>query len=260
MGHERVGILPKSQKWRDIVNEISNFSVENDNVPDIAQDTLKNVRTRFEKIHKDTGVQSAFEFFVILSFASKQTNPEKFLSENGINLPDNFTPLKLAKELNNWVNENKQSFEYATFAAKAGIDTISEWYQTHENKQLKLFDFGNAPYEIWRIASTGSGFCDLARRYFANFTNRYLNYFLEREASANINSINLRNEFKKQLEEHINEISKHAFETAKITQSFAAGWFNKNVKEEIPSKRKIEGFLAIAFGKIKGELLMEEAK
>ena len=85
-----------------------------------------------------------------------------------------------------------------------------------------------------------------------------MKYFLEREASAVITNISERKKFNEELEKHINQISKHAFETSKITQSFAAGWFNKNVKESYPEEKEIKGFLSYALGKMKGELLQEE--
>lgn len=69
-----------------------------------------------------------------------------------------------------------------------------------------------------------------------------------------------RKQFNKNLEDHVDRISKHAFETSKITQSFAAGWYNKEVKTAFPSDRKIRGFLAFAFKKINSELIREETK
>jgi hypothetical protein len=56
---------------------------------------------------------------------------------------------------------------------------------------------------------------------------------------------------------HIDVVSRYAFETSKITQSFAAGWFNKYVRGNKLSDSNIEKFLRIAFGKIQNELLRE---
>ena len=81
---------------------------------------------------------------------------------------------------------------------------------------------------------------------------------MEREASGYISNTTQRARFNEELETNIKHISQHAFETAKITQSFAAGWFNKHVKGEIPSDKDIKGFLAHAFGKMRRELLEEE--
>ena len=260
MGHERVGILPKTNRWKSVVSGMSSFSTSQNNIPQIARQTLKNVQGRYTNIENDKGVQAAFQFLVLLSISAKYESPSEFLLAQGVDLSGNLTPLRLAKAVSSWVSENSESNEYASFAQSAAIDAISEWYVKNQTFQKDLFLGDLDQNEIWRKSANGNGFCELSRLYFSNFTERYLKYFLEREASAHMNSINTRNDFDAELKNHLNRISQHAFETAKITQSFAAGWFNKNAIDEIPSNRKIHGFLKIAFGKLKGELLREENK
>lgn len=59
------------------------------------------------------------------------------------------------------------------------------------------------------------------------------------------------------LSSHIDDVSRHAFETAKITQSFAAVWFNKHLKTGLPDDEAKAAFLSLAFGKIRDELRRE---
>ena len=112
--------------------------------------------------------------------------------------------------------------------------------------------------EIWRRANNAEGFCEVARLFFSKFTERYLNYFLGREASAVLANAGEREQFASQLREHVDTVSKFAFETSRITQSFAAGWFNRHARDQAPSLDELEGFLSIAFGKMR-EGLMREA-
>ncbi len=93
----------------------------------------------------------------------------------------------------------------------------------------------------------------MGRMFFAKITERYLNYFLDRGASVAIDNLSTRENFSKQL-------AKHTFETAKITQSFAAGWFNKNAKDKMPEESNIKSFLTLAFSKMSEELRREAAK
>jgi len=138
------------------------------------------------------------------------------------------------------------------------IDTISQWSQRHQSQQTLIFDANRDSFLTWQKAANGSGFCELSRIFFSNFTGRYLRYFLEREASSRIQSLSDRELFSKQLDSHIQNISKHAFETAKIAQSFAAGWYNLHAKDKIPTDDKLRDFLAFAFKKLNSELLREE--
>jgi len=258
MGHERVGILPKSERWISVVESLAAFTEDKNNVPEIAQQTLKNVQSRFKGIENDSGVQAAFQFLVLFSIAAKQKNPSDFFEKKGIKLSDDITPLQIAKAVNEWISKKSESQEYASFAQSAVIDAVSEWYKKNQTFQENLFSGDKNHFEVWRKSADGSGFSELSRLYFSKFTERYLKYFLERSASANTDNISIRNNFNSLLEEHINKISQHAFESSKITQSFAAGWFNKNAKDREPTQSEIRGFLNIAFGKIRGELLREQ--
>ena len=59
------------------------------------------------------------------------------------------------------------------------------------------------------------------------------------------------------LREHVDDISRHSFETSKITQSFAAGWFAKYVAKAPPTKQQTATALKYALTKIRHDLLRE---
>ena len=75
MGHERVGVLPRTKRWNKIVAELAEFPTADANVPEIASGTLECVRTRFREIHNDTGVQAAFEFLIGLAAVGGAREP-----------------------------------------------------------------------------------------------------------------------------------------------------------------------------------------
>jgi hypothetical protein len=257
MGHERIGYLPKSQKWRTIVDEVANFTANGDTIAQIANQTTKNVISRYENIAADKGVLAAFKFLILLSKSATQKNPTDFLARRGINLPKNFNLLNLSKAIREYINTHTESKEYSSFANHALIETVSQWSKDNKIQQQILFSNETNSFDEWRSASDGSGFCELSRLFFSNFTDNYLRYFLEREASARIDNLFDRDTFNKKLDSHLNQISKHAFETSKITQSFSAGWFNKNAKDDIPSNEKIKGFVSFCFQKLNSELTRE---
>lgn len=254
MGHERSGTLPRSQQWRSVVAQISEFP-EDGKISEIAKATISNVRKQFLQIHRDSGVIAAFGFLVALSrssFADKSENPYVDLSSNP-------SPLRVSISLSKWIKANANSFEYADIAQKAATDTIGKWTRQHQQQQTIFPEHSDAT-EVWRKASDGRGFCEVARLFLAKFTERYLKYFLEREASAVLPNIQERDDFSFVLEEHIDAVSDHAFETARIAQSFAAGWYNNHARERMPSNEEIERFLGIAFGKIREELMRESVQ
>lgn len=260
MGHERVGNLPKTHRWHELVRRIADFEPLASDASEIAEQTLRNVHSRYRRIPQDEGVRAAFVFLVNLAVASRSANPQGGLRAMGIELPANPTPLSIARAIHEWVQARRESAEYAQIAQGAAVDAVGGWYDQHKGAQQSLFEPSDAAFETWRKAGNGSGFCELARLFFANMTTRYLSYFLDREASSALGNLAKREKFQDQLRNHVDEVSRHAFETAKITQSFAAGWFNRYAREDVPSESEVDHFLSLAFGKIREELLREGAK
>jgi hypothetical protein len=259
VGHERIGVLPRTTRWRKIVAELAQLPTAEVSVPQLASGTLKCVRTRFREIHRDTGVQAAFEFLAGLASIGRVGEFPSEWSNLPIDFTNNPSPLRIAQALRTWVSGREDSLEYRSIAERAATDAITNWH-SHQNEQGYLFGPSDEAADVWKRASNGAGFCELSRLFFAKFTERYLNYFLEREASAALPTIEERERFREQLRQHIDQILQHAFETAKITQSFAAGWYNRHARRGRPSQREIERFLSIAFGKMREELLREGSR
>ncbi|MFA5805423.1 MAG: hypothetical protein WC879_12350 [Melioribacteraceae bacterium] len=260
MGHKRLGVLRKTKRWLSIVDALGKFALGTADISSIAQNTLRNVQGRFGNLSSDPSIHSAFEFLIHVSFAFQKNDPIKYLTENKILDRGELSLLKLARGALNYKNQEVTSHEYQTFARQAAIDAINNWYKNNLERGRSLFSDDIDSAAIFSKASNGSGFCELSRIYFSKLTERYLKYFLEREAAAKITNIKERDRFSTEIENHVNEISQHAFETAKIAQSFSAGWYNKNVKDSFPEESQINNFLSYALGKMKSELLREELK
>jgi hypothetical protein len=258
MGHERVSYLPKTKRWNDLVREIQSLSLSKQSVAPVATQTLKNIHRQYETLAKDEVVQKVFKFLVSFSYACRFQDVQAQLLSYGIRVPTQPTLLSVVKALHEYVPRQEAISEYGQLATAAAADAMGQWYKQHITVQLPLFHPSPVFFDSWKAVGNGAGFCELARLYFGKLTERYLNYFLDRVASATFPSIQQREQFHHEIQAHIDDISKHAFETAKITQSFAAGWFNKNTRERIPDSKEIEGFLAIAFGKLRDEIRREE--
>lgn len=264
MGHERIGKLPKTQRWRAIVESMGEFSEAGTgggapaiDIAEIVRQTTDNLHNRLDRIEQDESLLSAFKFLVALAVSARSASPPASLRDLGIEVPPDPSPLTLARSLQNWMPARVPSLEYATMSRNAAMDAIAAWSARAERPTDNLFGVGDRPFDVWRRASTGSGFCELSSVFFGKFVERYFGYFLEREASAVLPTISAREQFSKNLSEHVQQVAQHAMETAKITQSFAAGWFNRHAKEGVPPNASIRGFLKLAFEKLREELRRE---
>jgi len=257
VGHQRIGTLPRSVPWRSIVQDLSTPVLSDKAVEELAQQTLSLVRSRFRRIEADSGVRTAFAFLVALSISGKGGDVAQAITRSlGVALPADRSALAIVRAARDLVSARADSLEYGEIAKSAVGDAIAAWH-TRERTQPDLFVSSQESSALWSRASTGAGFCELSRLFFARFTERYLNYFLERAASDQTRSIAERDRLMSRLHSHIDRISQHAFETARITQSFAAGWFNRHANVPGLTDADVHGFLAIAFGKLRDELLRE---
>lgn len=258
MGHERIGTLPRTVPWRQVVGTLEQAAAGTEaDVAAVAGRTLQLVRARYCELYRDPGVQAAFGFLVAVARAQAPTAQGRAAPD--LSLPSDASPLRLISALNFWVEGNAGSREYAELAKRSAAEAISRWNQQHIRQGI-LFpaqELGAAD-KAWAKTATAATFSEVSRVFFASFTERYIKYFLEREASSAIHNIDARDRFNQHIHASIQTISQHAFETSKIAQSFSAGWYNNHAVRDTPTNARIASFLRIAFNKI-GEELRREA-
>lgn len=249
MGHERLGLLPKTKRWRAIVGEIASIDAPANDVPEIARHTLKALGSRYVDLVSDKNVETAFAFLVDVARAAAGKPASVDVAGR--------SPLGLAAELAKRIAATDASLETSEIVRRAAADAVATWGRENATTQSELFT-GLVSANPWRGLGSGAGFCELSRLFFARLTERYLSYFLDREASAALPGLQAREQFRQQLQKHLGDVSKHSFETAKITQSFAAGWFNKIAAKNQPSAAQLRHFLSYAFEKLREDLRRED--
>jgi hypothetical protein len=255
MGHERIGFLPKTQSWKHIIDQLAQFNNNPDIVSQIADRTLENIRRQYNNMPYDESVIKALQFLTILSFSAKEKNQENFLMNNGITAMD-LSLFTLARCAKRYITTDTGSLEVNKIACDAVLESIAKFEHQNKTDQADLFTENN-DNTVWSKIGNGSNFCELARGFFASFTDRYLRYFIEREAAHCIDNFEKLENFKKTL---YAQISQHSYEASKIMQSFAAGWFNKYAKSGMPNNDEIKGFLKLSFEKMREEFRREAGK
>lgn len=258
MGHERVGALPKSKQWRQVVHGLSSLASHPGRVDAVAVDTLGLVRDRFRALQNDASVQSSFAFLVRLAVAARNGGVPALVGSTKTQAE--VAPIVVAMALKRHVALSIDNIEHGALSQEAAVDAVAKWHAARkEGGQDSLFE-GDLADDPWGTLGGGAGFCELSRQYFASLTERYLNYFLEREAASALGNIQTRQAVHDELRAHVDTVSQHAFETALITQSFAAGWFTANAVDGVPTDDQIGRFVAHAMGKMRGEFNREVSK
>ncbi len=70
MGHERVGALPRTKRWQDVVGGMADAASTDGDVRGLANATLENVRSRLLGIHGDAGFAASFQFLLGLALSA----------------------------------------------------------------------------------------------------------------------------------------------------------------------------------------------
>ena len=258
MGHERIGFLPKRKQWNAIVHQLSEYQPNDETVAKIAFNTLKCIRSNYEQMPFNESVSKAMRFLVTLSVSANQGSQSDFLKNNGCVVDDNISLFSLVNCAKDYISTAYGSLETNKIARDAILHTIITYQRKHTSDQLTLF--GGKSESIWRGAGSGAAFCELARSFFAAFTDRQIKYYIERSPASEINDYAALQSFTKGISKTAESISHHAFETSKIMQSYAAGWFNKFAVTDIPTDSHITDFLRISFGKMREEFRREVAE
>lgn len=90
MGHTRLGTIPKTQKWNDVVQTVATFGssgeITNDQaIGTIAAQTLDAAEKALFQAANDPGVRYSFYLLTQVALASRTKNWEEVLQKSGIN-------------------------------------------------------------------------------------------------------------------------------------------------------------------------------
>jgi hypothetical protein len=223
MGHTRLGDLPKTKRWNQVVALLE----EGADTEAIASSTLTAAETGFYQATQDTGFKYAFWLLTQVTLAARTDKFSEELSGLGLDVPKQAGLFDIlgafTKHLDTYFVKNRARTDISEMGQLAAVETLSEKC-AERSKRL----FGTTPEDVQqsiRELSTSKNFALLTRDFFSRFTYRYLNYFLSRETSKHV-GLNQRFE---NIDEHtaFNEaLAVHCKQTAVIVQDFAGGWHN----------------------------------
>jgi len=255
MGHVRLGTLPMTRSWQQVVDLLDTRA----DVMEIAAATSAAARSGFEQANGDPALVESFWLLTQLPLAAREPDFVAGLRERGIDVHQPPTLVELAAAFTEAVDGRMRlkggRTDLGEMAELAAIETLTEVV----GARLPTL-FGNTPTDVQSVLSglaTEKQFGAFARDFFSRFVKRYFDYYLSRELSAHVGggsrfqSIDEHAEFNKAL-------AQHCFETARIVEDFAGQWFSKTNWEHGITRRRSEGFAYVAFKKLGAELRKRE--
>jgi len=256
MGHIRLGRLYKSRKWNQVIDLLESDT----NAPQLAGATLSATEKQLRLLNFDPAVSHAFWLLVRITWAARTNEFRPFLADLGINLSENASVFSLMSSISDHLQQNAaQHTESGVFAGIAGLsfaDTISGTV-AEESRSL----FGSNTEDIQNAFKTYSSqkqFGIISRKFFGHFLSRTLEYFINKElsncigANHSLQTIQSAREFNEAL-------SVYSYQSAKILEDFAGGWYSKHNWEEQGqiTEEDASNFVAFALRKLRMELGQE---
>src|SRR5258708_496400 len=107
MGHTRLGKIPKSQKWANVIQSLSGvadyggLTSASDAVEDIASQTLDAAQDYLKTATNDLGLQYTFYLLARIAIASRNDGWVDELRKFGIHLTDGDSVLEFTTEFQN---------------------------------------------------------------------------------------------------------------------------------------------------------------
>ena len=252
MGHVRLGVLPKSRKWNQVVDELRLGT----DIGAVAASAADAAETSLQAASNDPAFLHAFWLLTQVPLAARGPDFADDLRRLGVQVPDQPSLMDVVAAISGAVDryarEQGGRTDLGEMAQMAAVESLTALVGPN---LPSLFEPnpGEVQRAIGRFAG-GDRFSALAREFFARLTQRSLDYYLSRELSKHIGAGErfrddaARSQFDDALDRHCREASL-------IVEAFAGGWYGKNVYlGDGLTPDATRRFALVAFKKIRAEL------
>lgn len=260
MGHIRLGKLPATRRWREVVAFLTEGEVD---VADLADAVARASDKSLKQAIRDPAFVEALWLLIKIPQAAKSGNFAAALTQIGITVPVNPSIADLVTGFGAAVESAQRrspnTTDLSEMARNAGIAALhslaterapSLWEPNREDERTTVATFASP-----------DRFGELAQRFFTNLVERHLHYYLDRELPKHIGP-------GKDLQSVGDLISfegvvrRHCAETTVIMRAFAKGWLGNNAfhLDKDLSRQDAAGFAYVAFEKVRKELAIRSGK
>jgi hypothetical protein len=261
MGHTRLGKIPTTKAWREVVRAFTDaghgreplsYSAE---VARIASSTMEAAAGAMRAARNDGGISHTFFLLTQLALAARRKELGDALAAIGIRLPKNASAFDLTIEVHRVVDEHFMRLGQKSDLAEMGQLALGETLASYfRSRPRDLFaSAGDQLHSDLHALGGQSVFGEVSRKFFANLMTRMLGFYLSkivRPASdhklvANVEGLTRFNE----------ELKQHSFQRSLVVHEFAAKWFSKTEFQRGIDERNARRFVSYACKKIEIEFM-----
>ena len=253
MGHIRLGELPRTRKWREVVALIGAGA----GTAQVANATVHAAERGLNLAAGDAGLVQTVWLLTQLPLAARSPNFAEGLRDAGLDVSDTPTLMEVVGAVSDAIDARLTRTggrtDLGEMAQMAAVETIS-----HEVGRETKSLFGVSSEDVkgaFSKLATRKQFSSFARSFFSRLTNKCLGYFLSLSMSYHVGegqrftTLAQQSQFSKAL-------GLHCHEASRIVEEFCGEWFRKKVwkQQSDISRQDAAGFAHVAMQKISAEL------
>lgn len=255
MGHIRVGRLPKTRRWQNVIALLGSFDSSS---AEIAEATAKAARDFFIRSSTDPSLVFSYWFLTQITYRARSEYFVAELDKIGFDISEVKGALDflgcIASFLHIQIKSRRETFPLSEFVQLSLREVLTETIgqQCHSLFGVTLEDIRLA----CRKYSNPNLFAKLSRIYFSKVLNRTLQFFVSKESPNNVGS-GRKFEDITELSEFNSALEVYCYQSAKIVEDFAHGWYSKRNWQGEISEQDARGFVAVAMQKLQAEIARE---
>jgi len=255
MGHIRIGVLPKTRKWKQVISLLNS---KESSTSDIAAEAAHAAREFL--LEKKSAPSLAFSYWLLtqITYRAKQDDFVSALQNIDLDISKVKNSFDFVSQVGTFtrtqIKKRGESFPISDIAQLALREVLIESIG-EESKSI----FGTSLEDIIRACrrySSPGQFSKLARLYFSKVFTRGLRFLIDKESA---NNVGIRNKFESvfDLSDFNIALEAYCYQSAKIVEKFAEGWYSKRNWQGEISENDAQGFVAIAVDKFQAEIARE---
>ena len=255
MGHIRLGTLPRTRQWIQVLDLIGGGA----GTPVVAAATMAASERGLISAAKDPGLVYTVWLLTQVPLAARSKDFVARLRKLGLAVTDSPSLMEVVGAFSGAVDAQLRRTggrtdlgEMAQMAASEALAALG----TPANASLFETTASDVQQTI-KSFSTSKQFSTLAREFFTRLSRKYLTYFLSRELSnyvggdGRFTNIDRHAEFNQGLDLYCRQASR-------IIEEFSGGWFSKGNFEGRITQAQAAAFVHIALKKLRAELAKGE--
>lgn len=251
MGHIRLGILPKTARWKQVIKMLE----AGESVSELVQASFNAAQTGLYRVPNDEGFTQTLTVIFTFIDAVQSRDPVDALRRKDFDIFKGATLFEYIGSFKSRAEEAVAAIHAKSDIAEIARDSFADVLMKTVGPSLEtLFGFDStdtqrALQETFRGKSLGK----TMHEFFSEFTHSYIYYYLGRELPNHVglgktfSNVNEHSEFNKAFDLYIRQ-------TIRIADEFTPGWYGKAKYEKRLSREEVSGFAHVAFKKIANEI------